>query len=264
MTIRFRTGEELIFSATRRRIHFSRVPPTRLFVRAYGSTRLLPRRNLKRPPVGRTPARQVTNLFHPNRPVLNINDWHRAAPRPPVRQRGAVAERPAEHSGVRTVEGGCRTSAGADARSAARPRRPQRRLRIGALDGRRRHRRRGRPVHDLRHAAGIVLLDEIDAHLHPRWKMRIVESLRATFSRHAVPGDDPRAAVPARRGRQGVRGAAPRRRRRPLPHRPAVARRPAHRSAPRPRSCSACTPRSTRRWTPSSTPTTACWRRARR
>jgi hypothetical protein len=34
----------------------------------------------------------------------------------------------------------------------------------------------------LRHASGIVLLDEIDAHLHPRWKMRIVESLRATFS----------------------------------------------------------------------------------
>ena len=32
------------------------------------------------------------------------------------------------------------------------------------------------------HASGIVLLDEIDAHLHPRWKMRIVESLRATFS----------------------------------------------------------------------------------
>ena len=37
-------------------------------------------------------------------------------------------------------------------------------------------------VHDLSHASGIVLLDEIDAHLHPRWKMRIVQSLRATFS----------------------------------------------------------------------------------
>lgn len=32
-------------------------------------------------------------------------------------------------------------------------------------------------------AEGIVLLDEIDAHLHPRWKMRIVASLRRAFPR---------------------------------------------------------------------------------
>src|ERR1700752_593660 len=32
-------------------------------------------------------------------------------------------------------------------------------------------------------AEGIVLIDEIDAHLHPRWKMQIVERLRKTFPR---------------------------------------------------------------------------------
>ena len=32
-------------------------------------------------------------------------------------------------------------------------------------------------------AEGIVLLDEIGAHLHPRWRMRIVECLRRTFPR---------------------------------------------------------------------------------
>lgn len=32
-------------------------------------------------------------------------------------------------------------------------------------------------------AEGIVLLDEIGAHLHPRWKMRIVKSLRQVFPR---------------------------------------------------------------------------------
>jgi hypothetical protein len=32
-------------------------------------------------------------------------------------------------------------------------------------------------------AEGIVLLDEIGAHLHPRWKMRIVSSLREIFPR---------------------------------------------------------------------------------
>ena len=36
-------------------------------------------------------------------------------------------------------------------------------------------------VHDMRQAAGIVLLDEIDAHLHPRWKMEIVNALRRCF-----------------------------------------------------------------------------------
>jgi uncharacterized protein (TIGR02646 family) len=35
----------------------------------------------------------------------------------------------------------------------------------------------------VRVAEGIVLVDEIDAHLHPRWKMQIVERLRGTFPR---------------------------------------------------------------------------------
>lgn len=36
---------------------------------------------------------------------------------------------------------------------------------------------------DLENARGIVLIDEIDTHLHPRWKMRIVQRLR-----QALPG----------------------------------------------------------------------------
>jgi uncharacterized protein (TIGR02646 family) len=32
-------------------------------------------------------------------------------------------------------------------------------------------------------AEGIVAIDELEAHLHPRWKMRIVEALRAVFPR---------------------------------------------------------------------------------
>ncbi len=32
-------------------------------------------------------------------------------------------------------------------------------------------------------AEGLVLIDEIDAHLHPRWKMQIVDCLRRTFPR---------------------------------------------------------------------------------
>jgi predicted ATPase len=33
----------------------------------------------------------------------------------------------------------------------------------------------------MREAEGVVLVDELDAHLHPRWKMRIVGDLRAAF-----------------------------------------------------------------------------------
>jgi hypothetical protein len=36
-------------------------------------------------------------------------------------------------------------------------------------------------VTDMTSAVGIVLVDEIGAHLHPSWKMRIVEALRRTF-----------------------------------------------------------------------------------
>jgi uncharacterized protein (TIGR02646 family) len=36
---------------------------------------------------------------------------------------------------------------------------------------------------DMESAEGIVLIDEVDAHLHPRWKMRIVRRLREVFPR---------------------------------------------------------------------------------
>ena len=36
---------------------------------------------------------------------------------------------------------------------------------------------------DMASAEGIVLIDEVDAHLHPRWKMRIVQRLREVFPR---------------------------------------------------------------------------------
>ncbi|MDA1053750.1 MAG: AAA family ATPase [Planctomycetota bacterium] len=37
------------------------------------------------------------------------------------------------------------------------------------------------PLSDLRNAAGIALIDELDSHLHPRWKMRVVGRLCKTF-----------------------------------------------------------------------------------
>jgi uncharacterized protein (TIGR02646 family) len=39
---------------------------------------------------------------------------------------------------------------------------------------------------DMTVAEGVLLLDEIDAHLHPRWRMRIVGALRSAFPRMQV------------------------------------------------------------------------------
>jgi hypothetical protein len=36
-------------------------------------------------------------------------------------------------------------------------------------------------LHDYQYASGIALIDEIGAHLHPRWRMEIVTSLRKAF-----------------------------------------------------------------------------------
>jgi len=62
-------------------------------------------------------------------------------------------------------------------------------------------------------AEGIVLLDEMGAHLHPRWRMRVVGSLRRAFPRvqFVASTHDPlclrgladREVVVLRRGRQG-------------------------------------------------------------
>lgn len=34
---------------------------------------------------------------------------------------------------------------------------------------------------NLRETPGVVLIDEIDVHLHPKWQRRVVEDLRTTF-----------------------------------------------------------------------------------
>ena len=180
--IQFRTGEALEFSITRKKIAFSRRPPAKLFVRGYGPTRLLPRRNLRRPPVGKPVVRSVTNLFDPSRPVMNANDWLKRLRGPRFDSAALSLKDLLNIPLFKQLEIGLGKvwvpmhgllhpiddlSAGYESvLSMAAD------IMAGALGS----------VHDLSHASGIVLLDEIDAHLHPRWKMRIVESLRATFS----------------------------------------------------------------------------------
>lgn len=66
-----------------------------------------------------------------------------------------------------------------------------------------RQRALGEPVGDLlREMVGLVLLDEIDLHLHPVWQMRVIEDVRALFPRlsFVVTTHNPLALQGARRG----------------------------------------------------------------
>jgi len=60
-------------------------------------------------------------------------------------------------------------------------------------------------------AQGIVLIDEIDMHLHPRWKMRIISSLRRAFPRvqFIVTTHDPLCLRGTRQGEVYVLRRAP-------------------------------------------------------
>jgi hypothetical protein len=162
--------------------------PVDLVLRGYGPTRLMPRpgrRRAPRPKILNTksgPRNDAANLFDPFQPVCNPSVWlNRLESKeafasaalslkdllriPPKtwlhREKGSVIV-PLDGLPITLDE----LSAGYES------------ILVLAVDimsaihG---------TVHDMRQAAGIVLLDEIDAHLHPRWKMEIVNALRHCF-----------------------------------------------------------------------------------
>lgn len=179
--VEFRSGALIRMTIDADGVRFSKPPPARLFLRAFGSTRLLPRRNVRRPSGDPHVHKRVTNLFDPARPVMNANAWlvrlkgdHFASAALSIKDllglpkdtdlgvKSGQVKLPL-HGTLHPLD---ELSAGYESVLSTVCEV------VGGVLG---------SVHDLRHATGIVLLDEIDAHLHPRWKMRIVESLRRTF-----------------------------------------------------------------------------------
>jgi uncharacterized protein (TIGR02646 family) len=172
---------ELRFS--RRSERFEGGDDPKVILLAYGATRLLPRRGEQAPPTS-SPAR-VRNLFDPFSPIGNSTDWllslddptfeavaralkglldletddrlvrNRRAGRVDVEAFGLRV--PLEHlsDGYQSV-----VALATD-------------LMISLLQQ--------WPTVDA--AEGTVLIDELGAHLHPRWRMRIVPSLRQVFPR---------------------------------------------------------------------------------
>lgn len=155
-------------------------PPSSLVLRAYGATRHLPRGRHKA--TAEAHPKDVENLFDPFRPVCDADTWLR-------QRRGAKAFGSAALS--------LKDLLGMSSRTRVSRRGGRVWLRIGGVDVTLDEMSAGYQsvvvlavdiiaavygqTHDLRYASGIVLIDELDAHLHPRWKMQIVPSLRRTF-----------------------------------------------------------------------------------
>lgn len=179
--ISFSNGRKVLLQIEAKRFKFLKLPPSDLFVRGYGATRLMPRRNMPSPRLKNRVLKNVNNLFDPAQPLLNVNRWLVTLKR---KEFGSAAlsmkdllnlppkpDLNIESGKVMVPLNGLKhsleeLSAGYESVLVMAAD-----IMAGVLG----------TVHDFQQAPGIVLLDEIDAHLHPRWKMRIVDCLRRTF-----------------------------------------------------------------------------------
>jgi hypothetical protein len=166
---------------TSRRVVFEGEPPPRaLVIRGYGATRRLPTAGMRTRNVDR--QRSAANLFNPFVPVCDANRWLTSLPNPRSFDSAALALKDllsiSMRSRIRRRKGRVwLTLNGVDVTLEELSDGFQSVLVLAtdimtAVMGQ---------AHDLRFASGIVLVDELDAHLHPTWKMRIVQSLRRTF-----------------------------------------------------------------------------------
>lgn len=155
-----------------------------LLLRGYGATRLLPPPGDDGPEGLKPGVRHwIRSLFNPYEPLLDAAGWLAGLPR-------SGFERASRTLGDLL-----------DLRKREVLRRAKGRVRVHNLETRTRVEldqlsdgyqsvlavavdlMAGAPegLHDLQNTPGIVLLDEIGAHLHPRWRMRIVSDLRRAF-----------------------------------------------------------------------------------
>jgi uncharacterized protein (TIGR02646 family) len=172
-------------------IHFSRKRPTverkgdfpDVSVLGYGSTRLLPRSTLGRP---RPERRRLQNLFDSRAPLRDAERWLANSQAVKRRDFNLLA------TSLKTL-----LSLGDDAIISRRQGRlsaklfgnalPIRALSDGyqsvlalALDM---MLNLSKATFDMEGVEGVVLLDELEVHLHPQWKVAIVSSLRQLFPR---------------------------------------------------------------------------------
>jgi hypothetical protein len=171
---------------TRRGISFpSESSNLRTFVLGFGATRWLPRRGALKPDNHR--SIRVRNLFNPFMPLHDAPDWLRDLPEPAFRRAEPpilrLLERP-EGDRLRRLQG----------RVVVHPE-GEPLTRVISLkemsDGYQAMLAVAGEIVQLTSsqwpnaaaAEGVVLMDEIGAHLHPWWKMRVIGTMRAAFPR---------------------------------------------------------------------------------
>lgn len=175
--------EPLGFTFSGRRLTWlGRTEGAGTYLRAYGSTRLLPRETSRRL-VPRGPVR-IDNLFDPYQPLYAADRWLAALDPKPFDAAALcikdLLRLPTEKSLFRDAKGQVMIP---DRGEVARP---LRQLSDGyqtvvalAVDI-----MAGLPPQetDFSTTPGIVVIDELGTHLHPRWRMEIVGSLRRAFA----------------------------------------------------------------------------------
>jgi uncharacterized protein (TIGR02646 family) len=152
-------------------------------VLGYGATRLLPAPADKRPRPERV---RVQNLFDPRAPLRNAEDWLADPQRVSGRHFNLLAH--SLKSLLSLGEADTITRRNKQLFATLHKRQvPIRWLSDGyqsvlalALDM---MRNLAQSTFDMRNVEGVVLIDEIETHLHPRWKLRIVGELRKLFPR---------------------------------------------------------------------------------
>lgn len=179
-------SEPLELKVTRRGItHPAGSSNLRTFLLGFGATRWLPRRGALRPDNDR--SIRVRNLFNPFMPLHDAPDWLQRLPERDFRRAEPailrLLERP-EGDRLRRLQG----------RVVIHPENEplSRAISLEELsDGYQAMLAVAGEIAEITSdtwpnvaaAEGVVLLDEIGAHLHPRWKMRVVGTLRAAFPR---------------------------------------------------------------------------------
>jgi uncharacterized protein (TIGR02646 family) len=173
----------IVVEASRGSKQFTGELEPKMLLLAYGATRLLPRGSLTAPPIGGTV--RARNMFDPFSPIGNATEWLLRFDRPRF---DAIAR------GLKKLldlEEGDRLMRNSRAKrievEAFGLRVPLEELSDGyqsvvalATDVMAVLLERWPSVEA---AEGMVLIDELGAHLHPRWRMRIVASLREVFPR---------------------------------------------------------------------------------
>lgn len=158
-------------------------PRIETFVRGFGATRLLERGG----PQASSHVR-LGNLYNPRVPVVEAEAWLAGLPDEHDFNVAAVAiaqlldrqdevaerERSPEERFIRR-DGGEVTIGGHPMRMLSDGYRSMVALACDLMAG------AGEGLSDMRNATGIVLLDELGSHLHPRWKMKVTRTLRQVF-----------------------------------------------------------------------------------